>query len=48
MTNEYVLSQVHEKRKLLNTILERRMRLLGHILRGESLDKEVTGEWKER
>ncbi len=41
MTNEYVLDQVNEKRKLLNTILERKKRWLGHILRGESLLKEV-------
>ena len=35
MTNEYVLDQVKEKRRLLNTKLERKR--LGHILRGESL-----------
>ena len=36
-----MLGQVNEKRKLLNTILERKKRWLGHILRGESLVKEV-------
>ena len=41
MTNEYVLDQVNEKIKLLNTIFERKKRWLGHILRGESLVKEV-------
>ena len=41
LTNEYVLGQVNEKRKLLNTILERKKRWLEHILRGESLVKEV-------
>ena len=41
ITNDYVLGQVNEKRKLLNTILERKKRWLGHILRGESLVKEV-------
>ena len=41
ITNEYVLGQVNEKRKLLNTILERKKRWLGHILRAESLVKEV-------
>ena len=41
ITNEYVLGQVNEKRKLLNTILEREKRWLGHILRRESLVKEV-------
>ena len=41
ITNEYVLSQVNEKRKLLNTILESRKRWVGHILRGDSLVKEV-------
>ena len=41
ITNEYVLGQVNEKRKLLNIILERKKRWLGHILRGESLVKEV-------
>ena len=44
MTNEYVL--VNEKRKLLNTILERKKRWLGHILRGESLVKVIEG-WME-
>ena len=41
MTNQYVLDQVNEKRKLLNSILERKKRLLGHILRGASFVKEV-------
>jgi hypothetical protein len=39
MTNEYVLDQVKEKRKLLNTILERKKRWLGNILRGENFVK---------
>ena len=41
MTNEYVLDQVKENRKLLNTILEMKKRWLGHILRRDSLVKEV-------
>ena len=41
MTNEYVIDQVNEKRKLLNTILVSKKRWLGHILSGESLVKEV-------
>ena len=41
LINEYVLDQVKEKRKLLNTILERKKRLVGHVLRGKSLVKEV-------
>ena len=41
-TNEYVLDIVKERRKLLNTVLERKKRWLGKILRGESLEKEVT------
>ena len=41
ITNEYVLGQVNEKIKLLNTILERKKRWLKHILRGDSLVKEV-------
>ena len=36
-----MLGQVNEKRKLLDTLLERKKRWLGHILRGESLVKEV-------
>ena len=40
-TNEYVLDLVKEKRKLLNTVLERKKQWLGHILREESLLKEV-------
>ena len=39
ITNEYVLGQVNEKKKLLNIILERKKSWLGHILRGESLGK---------
>ena len=41
MTNESVLDQVNEKKKLLNTILESKKQWLGHILRGQSLVKEV-------
>ena len=41
-TNEYVLYIVKERRKLLNIVLERKKRWLRHILRGESLVKEVT------
>ena len=41
MTKENVLGQIYEKRKLLNTLLERKKRWLGHMLRGESLFKEV-------
>ena len=40
-TNEYVLDLVKERRKLMNTLLERKKRWLGHILRGQSLLKEV-------
>ena len=40
-TNEYVLDQVKEKINILNTVLERKTRWLGHILRGESLVNEV-------
>ena len=41
-TNEYVLDiTVEEKSKLLNTVLKRKKRCLGHILRGESIFKEV-------
>ena len=40
-TNEYMLDTVKEKIKLLNTVLERKKRLLGHILRGENLVKEA-------
>ena len=47
MTSEYVLDQVNEKRKLLNTILERKKRWLGRILRGESLVKKVIEERME-
>ena len=44
ITNEYVLGQENEKKKLLNTILERKKCCLGHILRGKSLVKEVIEE----
>ena len=40
-TNEDVLKLVGEKRKLLNVIWQRKKKWLGHILRGESLVKDV-------
>ena len=40
-TNEYALDIVKDKIKLFKTILGRKKRYLGHILRGESLVKEV-------
>ena len=40
-TNEYVLEAVGEKRKFLDTIMERKRKWLGHILRGDSLVKDV-------
>ena len=40
-TNEYVLDMIKERRKLLNTVLEWKKRWLEHVLRGESLVKEV-------
>ena len=42
MTNECVLDQVNEKRKLLNTLLKRKKRWIGYIFKGKSLVKEVT------
>ena len=49
----YVLDVVKEKRKFLSTVLERKERWLGHILRGESIVKEIIerrmeGKKKER
>ena len=41
IANEYVLGQVNEKRKILNTSLEKKKRWFGHILRGASLVKKV-------
>ena len=48
INNEYVLGLVNEKRKLLNTVLEKKKRWLGQILKGESLVKEVIEGWMER
>ena len=45
MTSQYVLDQVDEKRRLLKSLLERKKRWLGHILRGESLVKELIEGW---
>ena len=39
--NEDVLQEVDEERKLLNVIKERQKNWIGHVLRGESLLKEV-------
>ena len=41
MINNYVLDQVSEKRKLLNTILKSKKRCFGHILKGKSFVKEA-------
>ena len=40
-TNEFVLGFVEEKRKLLDVIKERNKKWLGHILRGDSLIRDV-------
>ena len=40
-TNEEVLQMVGEKRRLLQTILERKKNWIGHVLRGEGLMLEV-------
>ena len=40
-TNEYVLQTVGERRKILETIMERKKKWFGHILRGESLVRDV-------
>ena len=49
-TNEYVAIDIlKDELKLLKTVLKRKMRWLGHILRGESILKEVIEkrmEWK--
>jgi len=41
MTNSEVLTRVNEKRELLSTVLRRKGKWLGHIIRGESLVKDV-------
>src|SRR6201996_1944477 len=41
MRMSYVLEAVGEKRKLIDTIMERKRKWLGHILRGDSLVKDV-------
>lgn len=40
-TNDYVLQTVGERRKILEMIMERKKKWLGHILRGESLVRDV-------
>ena len=41
VSNKEVLVKVGEKRKLIDTITERKKRWIGHVLRGEGLLKEV-------
>ena len=41
LSNEEVLVRIGEKRKLINTITERKKRWIGHVLRGEGLLNEV-------
>ena len=43
--NKYVLNLIKEKIRLLNCESEWKKRWLGHILRGESLVKEVIEGW---
>ena len=40
-TNEEVLQMVQEERSLMDVIWRRKKNLIGHILRGESLLREV-------
>jgi len=44
-TNEEVLQLVQEKRSLMDLIWRRKNNWIGHILRGESLLKEVIEGW---
>ena len=41
MTNEMVLQRVAEKRPLITTIRERQKNWIGHVLRGDSLLREI-------
>jgi len=41
MTNEEVLQRVDEKRSLITTIRERQKNWIGHVLRGDSLLREI-------
>jgi len=48
-TNEQVLSAVGERRKIIETIVNRKKNWIGHILRGDGLLKNVIKgrmEWK--
>jgi len=48
-TNEQVLSAVEERRKIIETIVNRKKNWIGHILRGDELLKDVIeGEWRGR
>jgi len=40
-TNEFVLEQVGETRKLVNVVMERKKKWIGHVLRSDGLLKEV-------
>ena len=40
-TNEEVLKIVGEKRRLVNMVVERKKRWIGHVLRGDGLMREV-------
>ena len=40
-TNEEVLKQVEEKREMINTIRKRQKTWMGHIMRGDSLLREI-------
>ena len=40
-TNEEILKIVGEKRRLVNMVVERKKRWIGHVLRGDGLMREV-------
>ena len=40
-TNEEILKMVGEKRRLVNMVVERKKRWIGHVLRGDGLMREV-------
>jgi len=47
--NEAVLAIIQEKRALIQTIRKRQRKVIGHVLRGDSLLRTVIeGKWRER
>ena len=45
VTNEEVLQRIQETRSILDTVRQHQLRWIGHILRRDSLLRDIMGGW---